>query len=154
MLGEGDHREKLQQQIDAAGLTHVAKMPGFQTNAAAWYRTASVFVLPSLVEGMPNVLLEAMVCRTPVISSNCESGPAEILENSRLGTLVPINDAVALQNAIADVRNNSVEAADRVEAAEKTLAARWTIQAATVRLQGILTAAARGESGFSENCRR
>jgi glycosyltransferase involved in cell wall biosynthesis len=103
---------------------------------------------------MPNVLLEAMVCQTPVISSDCESGPAEILENGRLGILVPINDAVALQNAIADVRNNSVAAADRAEAAEKTLAARWTIQAATVRLQGILTAAARGKSGFSENLRR
>jgi glycosyltransferase involved in cell wall biosynthesis len=151
LLGEGGHREKLQQQIDASGLTQVVKMPGFQANAAAWYRTASVFVLPSLVEGMPNVLLEAMVCRTPVISSNCESGPAEILENGRLGILVPINDAVALQKAIADIRDNTTAAADRAEAAEKAIESRWTIQAATARLQGILMAAAKGGSEFSEN---
>ncbi len=151
LLGEGGHREKLQQQIDASGLNQVVKMPGFQTNAAAWYRTASVFVLPSLVEGMPNVLLEAMVCQTPVISSNCESGPAEILENGRLGILVPINDAVALQKAIADIRDNPRAAADRAETAEKTIEARWTIQAATARLQGILMAASKGGSGFSEN---
>jgi glycosyltransferase involved in cell wall biosynthesis len=151
LLGEGGHRERLQQQINAAGLTQVVKMPGFQTNAAAWYRTASVFVLPSLVEGMPNVLLEAMVCGTPVISSNCESGPAEILENGRLGILVPINDATALQNAIVEIRGNMTAAADRAVAAGKAIEARWTIQAATARLQQILMAAAQSRSEFSEN---
>jgi glycosyltransferase involved in cell wall biosynthesis len=151
LLGEGGHREKLQKQIDAAGLTQVVKMPGFQANAAAWYRTASVFVLPSLVEGMPNVLLEAMVCRTPVISSNCESGPAEILENGRLGILVPINDAVALQKAIADIRGDMSAATERAEVAERSIESRWTIQAATARLQDLLMAAAQAGSGFSEN---
>ncbi|MEN9555866.1 MAG: N-acetylgalactosamine-N, N-diacetylbacillosaminyl-diphospho-undecaprenol [Planctomycetota bacterium] len=151
VLGEGGHRKELQRQIDQSGLHDVVHLPGFQTNAAAWYRSASVFVLPSLVEGMPNVLLEAMVCGTPVISSDCESGPAEILEGGRWGALCRVNDAGALQMAIREVRQQAEAAKFRAIEAKTAIESHWTIQAATDRLQEILEAAAKQKPGFSEN---
>ena len=142
LLGEGPHRAKLEQQVIDLKLSGIVKLPGFQENAAAWYRSADLFVLPSLMEGMPNVLLEAMACGTPVISSNCHSGPAEILENGRLGELVAVNDVDALLKALIKcvqqpdaIRDTAIEARTCVES-------HWSIQAATRRLEVILQQAA------------
>jgi glycosyltransferase involved in cell wall biosynthesis len=100
---------------------------------------------------MPNVLLEAMVCGTPVISSDCESGPAEILEGGRWGALCRVNDAGALQMAIREVRQQAEAAKFRAIEAKTAIESHWTIQAATDRLQEILEAAAKQKPGFSEN---
>ena len=95
-------RKTLQDQIRESSLEDEVHLPGFRTDALAWYRSADVFVLPSLLEGMPNVLLEAMACGTPVVAANCPSGPAEILENGRYGALFPVNDAAALARTLHD----------------------------------------------------
>jgi len=100
ILGEGELRpqlEKLVRQLDLGA--HVA-LPGFVENPFAWMRASSLFVLSSAFEGLPNVLLEAMACGTPVISTDCPSGSAEILENGKWGRLVPVGDASALAQAI------------------------------------------------------
>ncbi|MBL8816153.1 MAG: glycosyltransferase [Planctomyces sp.] len=102
ILGDGPWKEELQSRIRAAGLESSIHLAGFQSNAAAWYRSADLFVLPSLVEGSPNVLLEAIVCGTPVISSDCPSGPAEILRGGQLGRLVPPGNSEALAEAIGE----------------------------------------------------
>jgi glycosyltransferase involved in cell wall biosynthesis len=71
---------------------------------------AEVFALSSRVEGLSNVLIEAMSCGTPVVSTDCPTGPAEILENGTYGPLVPVNDPASLADAILGQLDEPVEA--------------------------------------------
>ena len=73
---------------------------GFVENPLALVARASVFALSSIHEGFGNVLVEAMACGTPVVSTDCPSGPSEILDGGRYGPLVPVGDHVALAAAI------------------------------------------------------
>lgn len=79
ILGEGPERAALQRQAEALGLDGRVVMPGFSANPFPALSRAGVFVLPSNAEGFPNALLEAMSVGAPVISTNCPSGPAEVL---------------------------------------------------------------------------
>ena len=75
-------------------------MAGFQSDPIPFYKTANLFVLSSDYEGLPLVIIEALACGTPVVSTDCHSGPAEILVNGRYGRLVPVGDVNALSKAI------------------------------------------------------
>ncbi|MBT6045933.1 MAG: glycosyltransferase, partial [Candidatus Scalindua sp.] len=77
-------------------------LPGFVTDPYPWFRSADLFVLSSRWEGFGNVIVEALECGVPVVSTNCLSGPAEILENGRYGKLVPVQDVEALADAIVN----------------------------------------------------
>lgn len=102
LLGEGDLRGKLEATARAEGIADRVHMPGFVTNPAPFYKTADLFVLASNHEGFGNVIVEAMACGLPVVSTDCPSGPAEILENGRYGRLVPVGDVDALATAMAE----------------------------------------------------
>ncbi len=78
-------------------------MPGFVDNPYAFMARAAVFVLSSTYEGLPGVLIEALACGCPVVSTDCPSGPREILDQGRFGPLVPVGDDAALAAAIEDV---------------------------------------------------
>ena len=75
-------------------------MPGFVDNPYAYMAKAKVFALSSIYEGFGNVIAEAMAVGTPVVSTNCKSGPAEILENGKYGKLSPVGNPQALAEAI------------------------------------------------------
>ncbi|MDA1232115.1 MAG: glycosyltransferase [Planctomycetota bacterium] len=137
ILGEGPNRQTLQQQIDELNLNDTVRLNGFQDNAIAWYRSADTFVLPSLIEGMPNVLLEAMACGTSVISTNCPSGPAEILDNGRYGTLTPADNIDSLVDAVVAAVNSS-ETAKIAALARSHVGNHWSTAAAAQRLGEIL----------------
>ena len=83
------------------GVAHDVALPGFVVNPFAYMARAAVFALSSINEGLPGVLIQAMACGCPVVSTDCPSGPTEILAGGRYGRLVPPGDAAALAAAIA-----------------------------------------------------
>jgi len=101
ILGEGELRQDLEALVRHTGMEHDVLLPGFVDNPYPYMRQAALFVLSSSFEGLPNALIEAMACGTPVIATDCPSGPAEILEGGRWGRLVPVGNVNALADAIA-----------------------------------------------------
>lgn len=100
ILGEGEKRAELLALIRELGLDKDVALPGFVANPFQYMRRARLFVLSSRWEGFGNALAEAMACGTTVVSTDCPSGPAEILENGKWGRLVPVGDVGALALAI------------------------------------------------------
>lgn len=100
ILGEGEERTMLERLVNQLGLEELVSLPGSVSNPFRFMSRAAVFVLSSAWEGFGNVLVEAMACGTPVVSTDCPSGPAEILENGRYGQLVAVGDSVAMAAAI------------------------------------------------------
>lgn len=100
ILGEGPERGRLTQLAQDLGITAALDMPGYTPNLYAFMQHSDLFVLSSAWEGFGNVLVEALACGCPVVSTDCPSGPAEILDGGRYGRLVPAADPAALRDAI------------------------------------------------------
>jgi len=100
ILGEGDNREQLESLVRRLDLEDQVDLPGFVDNPFAYMSRASLFVLSSAWEGFGNVIVEAMACGTPIVSTDCPSGPSEILEYGKYGVLVPVGDEETMANAI------------------------------------------------------
>ena len=101
LLGEGPERGKLEALAGELGLAGDVALPGFVRNPFAYMARARVFALSSRFEGLPGTLIQAMACGCSVVSTDCPSGPREILEGGRHGALVPVGDEQALAAALA-----------------------------------------------------
>lgn len=112
ILGEGELRGKLETLIKKLDLESEVSLPGFMDNPWSYISRAAVFVLSSKGEGLPTVLIEAMACGCPVVSTDCPSGPGEILENGKWGRLVQVGNidglAAAILEAISETEHPDV----------------------------------------------
>ena len=98
ILGEGKERKNLEKLIDELDLKNQVLLCGVVDNPFIYMKYANFFILPSKSEGFPIVLLEALACGIPVIATNCETGPSEIIENEKNGLLIPVEDEEALKD--------------------------------------------------------
>jgi len=104
ILGEGEGRSELQEQIDAAGLSARISMPGRAGNIGQWYEASDLYVLSSRIEGLSNSLLESMASGLAPVAFDCETGPREIVRNGIDGVLVnPPEDDEALAAYLSDM---------------------------------------------------
>jgi glycosyltransferase involved in cell wall biosynthesis len=118
ILGEGEQRAALQSLIRSLGLENDVDMPGFARNPYAFMKHARLFVLSSRWEGFPNVLAEAMAVGVSVVSTDCRSGPAEILAGGTYGRLVPVGSPTELAAAMLDALNAPAERSKMVSRAK------------------------------------
>ena len=103
VLGDGRTRPKLMALAKRLGIEESVDFPGFKENPFAFLAKANLFVLSSRNEALPTVLIEAMACGCPVVSTDCPFGPREILEGGKHGPLVPVGDSEALAAAMVRV---------------------------------------------------
>lgn len=102
ILGEGPERSQLESLLERLDVAEVVDMPGFDSNPYRYMSRAGVFVLSSLWEGLPGVLIEALACGVPTVATDCPSGPREILADGTHGALIPVKDVEAMAKAILD----------------------------------------------------
>jgi glycosyltransferase involved in cell wall biosynthesis len=102
ILGEGPERPVLEALVKQLALADDVALPGFRENAMAFMAASALFVLSSAWEGLPTVLIEALAAGTQVVATDCPSGPREILQEGRLGALVPVGNPAALARAIGE----------------------------------------------------
>ena len=118
-----ERRAELLELARGLGVAADVELPGFAANPFAYMARAGAFVLSSRFEGLGNVLIEAMACGCPVVSTDCPVGPAEILENGRFGRLAPVGDDAALADAIMRTLDAPTDAAAlRARAADFSVA--------------------------------
>jgi glycosyltransferase involved in cell wall biosynthesis len=103
ILGEGPLRGRLEHQVRRLSLQDDVFLPGYDPNPFRYMARATVFVLSSRAEGLPNVLLQSMACGTPVVATRCHSGPEEIITPGQDGLLVPVGDSSAIAEAVQRV---------------------------------------------------
>jgi glycosyltransferase involved in cell wall biosynthesis len=100
VLGEGELRDELSELAERLGIRKRVDLPGYEANPFPSFASADVVVLSSRFEGLPTVLIEALPFACGIVSTDCPSGPREILEEGRWGRLVPCGEPAALAAAI------------------------------------------------------
>lgn len=113
ILGEGILKEKLEAQARDLNIIDNITFVGFSKNPYPYYYYADIYVLSSRWEGFPNTLLEALGCGVKVVSTNCKSGPNEIIGNNEFGILVEEENPIALANGVIQYLNLENKTKDR-----------------------------------------
>lgn len=135
VIGRGPSETFLKAEAIRLGLERSVKWLGVVANPFPFYHAADVFVLPSRTEGFPNVLLEALACGVPVISTDCPSGPRELLEEGRFGKLIPVGQPSALAQALREVRRESARWQAAAEAGRELVRTRYSRRAVVQQLE-------------------
>ena len=145
VLGQGPQEPMLRSLVVQKGLEEHVRFEGFQANPFQFYRPAHLVCLASVFEGLPNVLLEAMACRTPVLATDCPTGPREIVDGGRLGGLVPPADAAALADAIDDAMARYDRWLQRTGPARAWLEKHFSVEQSVRAVEQLLFEAATGK---------
>jgi glycosyltransferase involved in cell wall biosynthesis len=120
IVGEGPDRSSLESLVRGLGLTERVDLPGYASNPYSYMKNADLYVMSSSYEGFGMTLVEALALGTPVVSTDCPSGPAEVLCEGKYGALVPVGDSRALAVAMVDALTNPRTTAEQVSWAKKT----------------------------------
>ncbi len=117
VLGQGEEEVALKALVDTLGINDDVAFMGFQSNPYAWMAACDLYVLSSRWEGLSCTMQEALACGARIVSTDCPSGPSEVLEDGRWGRLVPVGDAAALAAAMDVALNDKLlpEAGRRAE---------------------------------------
>ena len=143
ILGQGPLQAELQALIEVRKLTGHIRLEGFVENPYPYFRRADLFCLPSLYDGMPNSLLEAIACEVPVVATACPGGVREILDNGRFGELVLPSDSATLASALEDALSNPVGWRSRAKSARKHLEQSFGLAAGMTQLEERFAAVAK-----------
>lgn len=108
ILGDGPMRQELQDLIHREGLEDSVRLLGYVENPLKYFARSDVFVLSSHVEGLPNVLVEAMMCGCTPVATDCPTGPREVLQGGKYGYLVPPRDPAGLAAGILQALDRPV----------------------------------------------
>lgn len=139
ILGDGPLREMLEAQVAQAGLGDMVVFAGFDTEPWPYYVAADLFVLSSDSEGLPTVLIEALHAGLPIVSTDCPSGPREILAEGKYGALLRCRDEDALAEAMIDAIAGSDGQRKEQMAARRARAAELTGDVPFVRHLALMT---------------
>jgi glycosyltransferase involved in cell wall biosynthesis len=118
ILGEGPRSSRLKKLAAELGIADDFDLPGFARNPFAYMARAKLFVLSSRFEGLPGVLIQALACGCNAVSTDCPSGPREILDGGRYGALVPVGDVSALAAAMEGALESPIPAEQLRERAQ------------------------------------
>lgn len=121
LLGKGDLLEYYQNQVKQWGLEKRIFLLGDKSNPFQWMKNAEALILSSFNEGLPTVLIEGQICQTLVISSNCEDGPDEILENGKSGILFEVSNAEQLSEIFEQYQDNKIDRNKYIKFATKNI---------------------------------
>lgn len=120
IIGSGSEMKILKELVDKNKLNNNVEFKGY-INPQNYLLSSKILILNSFFEGMPNILQEALAHKIPIISTNCESGPTEILENGKYGTLTDVNNHNSLAEKIIEIMNNYNDAQKKAEEGYKSL---------------------------------
>jgi glycosyltransferase involved in cell wall biosynthesis len=141
LLGDGPLRRPLESEVRAAGLADSVAFLGFDPNPLKYMAKAHALVQASRAEGLPGAIIQSMACGTPVVSTDCDFGPREVIRDGRDGFLVPVGDAAALAARTLQLVED-VPLRDRMSLRAKQGAQRFTVDATLRRYEDALTGAA------------
>jgi len=121
LIGQGYKLQELKKYVINNKLMNNVKFAGYKKNAFQYMRSSDLFILSSKFEGLPNVLIEAQSQNIPIISSDCSTGPSEILLNGRLGNLFKVEDYISLSKTIINFYENKNPLLDKAKLGKKYL---------------------------------
>ena len=116
ILGKGEQHQEIVHTTETLKIKNDVWLPGYCHNPYPYMAQSKLYVLPSRFEGLPNVLLEALALGIPIISTNCPSGPEEILAHGKYGRLVPVDDPVSMAEAMEKSLSGNHPEFDQAEA--------------------------------------
>ena len=121
IFGRGECEQELNELIQKLGMQEQIALAGYSDNVSAGYKNADLFVMSADYEGMPNALMEAMAEGLPCISTDCETGPSDLIQTGKNGILVPVNDENAMTEAILRMCDNAAAAIEMGKCAKEMM---------------------------------
>ena len=106
IVGDGPHKNSLETLVKDLNVEKEVIFLGKRSNPYIWIKNSKLFILSSKYEGFPTVLIEALVLNIPTVSSNCLTGPKEILENGKYGKLFEVSNELELERVILNILKN------------------------------------------------